>query len=291
MTRRTFTFMALVAGSLVLGCRGAPRSFLVELDEARKDAADLRVQFTKATDASNRAVMADTDEASIKFARDAEATTKLAENDLAALGAVLRSLRYEKELLLLDRFEHGFAEYRKVDREILALAVENTNLKAQRLSFGAAREAADDVRASLAGVVSGAASKERCKLDELVNQVVLAVRETQVLQAPHIAEADDAAMARLENEMTARKTAAHAALASLTSLVGPNTGAALAAAGAALDRFDAVSAQIVSLSRRNTNVRSLDLALRVKPPLTANCDDVLRALQEALSNEGHASVR
>jgi len=235
--------------------------------------------------------MADTDEASVKFARDAEATTKLAAQDLAALSAVLHSLGYEKELILLDRFEHGFAEYQKVDRDILALAVENTNLKAQRLSFGAAREAADQVRASLASVVSGTASKDRCKVEGLVDQVVLAVREIQVLQAPHIAEADDAAMARLENEMTARKTAARTALASLASLVDPNAGSALTTAGAALDRFEGINAQIVSLSRRNTNVRSLDLALRVKPPLTATCDDGLRALQEALADEGNKSVR
>jgi len=204
---------------------------------------------------------------------------------------VLKSLGYAKELVVLARFEKSFAEYRKVDREILVLAVENTNLKARRLSFGAGREAADNVRTSLAAVVSSAASKDRGKLEVLVGQVVLAVREIQVLQAPHIAEADDAAMTQLESDMKALKDQAHAALGALTGLVDPRAPSALSTAVAALDRFDGINADIVSLSRRNTNVRSLDLALRVKPPLATGCDDNLRALQEALATEGDQRVR
>jgi hypothetical protein len=42
-----------------------------------------------------------------------------------------------------------FAEYRVLDRKILDLAVENTNLKAQRLALGPAQEAADAFRDAL----------------------------------------------------------------------------------------------------------------------------------------------
>ena len=41
---------------------------------------------------------------------------------------------------------------------------------------------------------------------------VAAVLEIQVLQAPHIAEADDAAMTRMEGQMTASEAAARKAL-------------------------------------------------------------------------------
>lgn len=281
----------LALAALIAGCHGAPRSYLVELDEARHKTAEVRVRFTKANDLSNRAVMADTDASSSQLARDAEATLKLAENDVAALRAVLKSLGYPRELRALESFEQSFAEYRKVDRELLALAVENTNLKAQRLAFGASREAADGVRAALTTVVASAASKDRSNLEGLAGLVLLAVREIQVLQAPHVAEADDAAMTRLENEMKALKDKAHTTLDALRTQVDPGARSALAAAAAALERFDGINAKIVSLSRRNSDVRSLDLALRVKPPLAAACDESLRALQETLANEGDQRVR
>ena len=43
--------------------------------EARQLTADLLVQFTRGADAANRAVMADTDEKSAAFAREAEQAT------------------------------------------------------------------------------------------------------------------------------------------------------------------------------------------------------------------------
>jgi hypothetical protein len=263
---------------------------LVALDEARETAADLRVQFTQATDASNRAVMADTDEASLAFAHEAEAAAHRVDNDQAALSALLHELNYPKELDALADFNEHLSAYQKVDREVLALAVENTNLKAQHLAFGPAHEAADTFRASLESLLGEVAPKERCRVDGVVKGAALAVREIQVLQPPHIAEANDDAMTRLENEMSSRRTTARAALRELSAAVKPNS-PSLAAATAALDRFDSVSEQILKLSRRNTNVRSLDLALRAKPPLTAACDTSLRHLLDALATEGSKATR
>jgi hypothetical protein len=289
---RAFALLAAFAGLFAsVGCHGAPTSFLVELDEVRQTAADLRAEFNRATDASNRAVMADTDESSVAFANEAKVTAQRVENDRAALGSLLRHLNYGKELEALADFGHHFDDYRKLDAEILALAVENTNLKAQKLAFGPAREAADAFRAALESFAPAATTKDRCRVEEIVSRAVLAVREIQVLQAPHIAEADDAAMTRLESEMAARKATARAALGELSGLSAASSRASLTDATAALDRFDSIGAQIVALSRQNTNVRSLDLALRAKPPLTAACDDSLRALQDALAKEGSMGTR
>jgi hypothetical protein len=65
----------------------------------------------------------------------------------------------------------------------------------------------------------------------------------------------------------------------------------LAAASTALDRFDKLSAELVALSRRNSNVRSLALALRGAPQLVAACDGSLATLQEALAKEGFSGTR
>lgn len=79
--------------------------------------------------------------------------------------------------------------------------------------------------------------------------------------------------------------------ASLAELAPPSARPTLTQALSALDELKAVSAKIVELSRRNTNVLSLDLALRQKPALTAACDDRLHALQDALAKEGPKSSR
>jgi hypothetical protein len=65
----------------------------------------------------------------------------------------------------------------------------------------------------------------------------------------------------------------------------------LNAASAALGRFDKLSAELVALSRRNSNVRSLELALRRAPALVVACDGSLAALQEALAKEGFSGTR
>src|SRR5437762_462697 len=53
-----------------IGCIQSPETALERLLESRRLASDLLVQFTKAADASNRAVMADTDDASKAFAHE-----------------------------------------------------------------------------------------------------------------------------------------------------------------------------------------------------------------------------
>ncbi|HXK19006.1 MAG TPA: hypothetical protein VNG33_14440 [Polyangiaceae bacterium] len=281
-------FVALSA--LALGCH-QPETILTRLDDARSLTADLRVEFNKAADASNRAVMADTDEASIAYAKESETATRLVQSDMAALAPLLGILGFSTEIHAFEAFKTRFSEYHKLDGTILALAVENTNLKAQGLSFGPARQAADAFRDALAPLAASLPPKDRCQATELVAQAVTAVREIQVLHAPHIAERDDAPMTKMEKEMADRDSSARAALKTLDELAPPSAQPALATAHAELDKFKALTAQIVQLSRRNTNVVSLDLSLRQKPPLAASCDERLSALQQVLAHEGSKATR
>jgi hypothetical protein len=213
------------------------------------------------------------------------------EKDIASLDGLLRSLSYANEAQILREFAARFADYQKLDRRILALAVENTNLEAQALSFGPGTRAAAAFHAALRNVAASFAAKDRCRADNLVADAVLAVREIQALSAPHIAERDDAAMTRMEKDMADMDGRARSALTSLGELAAASARPALADALSALDKFKEVSRQIVELSRRNTNLLSLDLSLRQKPPLTAACDERLHALQEALAKEGPKSTR
>jgi hypothetical protein len=282
--------LGVALGSLVVasGCGRGPATVMAELREANRLSADVRVQFNKAAGATKGAVMADTDEASLAFARDAKLSGAAVEHDMAALKALLAQLGVSDEVALLQTFSERYSAYRKVDDTVLALAVQNTNLKAQGLEFGPEREAADRFKAALTAPAASLPAKDRCRADASIASAVLAVRELQTLQGPHIASADDAAMSALEHKIADLEATTADALRSLSGLVEPS---ALTTAQTAFDQFKSIGSQIVVLSRQNSNVRSLDLALRVAPPLAAACDESLRALQQALANEGSKATR
>ena len=287
--RLSGAFAAGLVAAAIAGC-GNVNAALQHLSEARDRAADLLVQFTKTSDAANRAVMADTDEASVAFAHESEQAAQAVQQDAEALGPLLDGLHYAEEAGLLQQFMTRFADYRALDRKILDLAVENTNLKAQRLSFGPAQDAANGFKDALGGLTASTPANG-WQVKAIAAGAVATIREIQVLQAPHIADADDAVMTRMEKNMAASEAAARSALTTLAPLVQSASRPRLAAAAKALDQFMDLNAQIVALSRRNTNVRSLALSLNEKRPLTTACEDSLHALHDALAKRGYTVAR
>ena len=283
-------FAAVCLSAIATGCGEDVNTVLEKASQARQLAADLLVDFTKAADAANRAVMAETDEASVSFAKEAGGATDAVEKGTGTLGPMLQSLGYTDEGRLLNDFNTQFGEYRQLDRRILDLAVENTNLKAQRLSYGPAQEAADTFRDALK-TLAPSSPGETWHVQALVATAVRTVREIQVLQAPHIADADAAVMTRMEKEMATSESVARDALEKLRPLTGPASAQKIATAGAALDRFMGLNAEIIALSRRNTNVRSLALSLDQKRAIVTKCETTLRALRAALEKREYSGRR
>ena len=271
-------------------CANGANAVLTQQAEAHRVSSDLRVQFTRAADASNRAVMADTDEASSAAAHEAEQATQSVQRDIDTLRKILDDLGDRTEAAQLDAFKARFDEYRTLDATILPLAVENTNIKAQRMSFGAGQDAVTAFRQAV-GAAAKPASATNPRVDALAARADAALLEVQVLQARHIAESDEAAMTRMEAAMAASQSTARKALDSLKVLLPAAAGNPLADATAALDRFAAVNAEIVTLSRRNSNVRSLALSLGRKRTVTAECDDMLQALEDTLAKHHFAATR
>jgi hypothetical protein len=281
--RRARVILALSAVAAI-GCD--ENAALQGVSRAQHLAADLHVQFTKAADSASKAVLADTDEASGSFARDAEQAKQAVRTDLDALRPLLQELNLTDELRLLDQFVASFDAYSELDRRILDLAVENTNLKAQQLSFGPAQEAADAFRDALQSVVPADPARDGWQVKALVATAVQTVREIQVLQAPHIANADDQVMARMETRMQASEARARRDVEALAPLIQRASREQLTRATAALDRFMSVNAEITALSRRNTNVRSLALSLSEKSKIVAACEESLAGLRDLLAKRG-----
>jgi hypothetical protein len=83
---------------------------------ARRLSADLYVQFVKAADAGNRAVMADTDEASVTFAHEAEQATRQPRRR-HRLKPILQALGYSNEPAC-SKSSTADSKYRALDRTI-----------------------------------------------------------------------------------------------------------------------------------------------------------------------------
>ena len=136
--RTALSLVIAVSGTTwLISCAGVSAS-LTQLIEARRLASELRVQFSNAVETGNRAVMASADDSASAAANESRQATEAVAIRLASLKAILESLDYEEELHLLEAFVSSFQEYRRIDDALLPLAVENTNVKAQALSFGAA---------------------------------------------------------------------------------------------------------------------------------------------------------
>jgi hypothetical protein len=286
MTMRIVVVCAALAAT---GCRA--QAVLTQQVEARRLASELQAQFSKATEASNRAVMSDADEDSTASVREAEQATQEVARIVEQLRTVLNSMGYSAELELLDGFTKQFEDYREVDAEILPLAVENTNAKAQRLSFGPAADAVNEFRTALDAAVKTSPVDVRPRVELLAARAAEAVLDIRVLHAPHIAEAEDEAMTRMEQRMAASEKQARTALAQMPPLLPAASRPQLTAATNALDTFMKVHVEIITLSRRNSDVRSLSLSLGRKRMVTAQCDDQLRALQESLAKHSVGATR
>ena len=285
---KLFALMAL-AGTL--GCSGGtPRLVLTDQLEARRLGADLRVQFTMTADAANRAVMADTDETSKDAAQEAMKAREQVEHDVAALEPIVKRLGYAAEIQSLDEFKRQYEEYKKLDDETLNLAVENTNLKAQRLSFTTAQAAVDAFRKALDTLLSLARPGDRLRVEALTARATASALSIQVVQARHIAESDDRAMTKMEEHMAQADQDARRALADLQPLV-PKGESALADATTALNQLKTVNDEIIRLSRRNTNVRSLALSLGQKHALRAKCEAALQTLSDSLAQHEYKATK
>ena len=156
-----------MAASASSACVNTP-AVLTQLSEARRLASELHVEFTKASEAANRAVMADTDEASTAAAERGETRAGRSSSETSRRCAPFFShSATATTCAYLDAFKSRYEEYRRLDDEILPLAVENTNVKAQRLSFGPARRRPTLFERHSTRLFARAAAKDICCAEAL----------------------------------------------------------------------------------------------------------------------------
>lgn len=285
--------LALVAALLFMGVRYRDVTVGMEIVPrvmARKAAvlSAIRFHMIKSVEAEKSAVMADTDGASAAFAEESARWAEAVEKGLQELNQLIEAYPSEKEVKLLQEFKGCWAKFRAIDHAVLEIAVQNSNLKAARLSFGAARDVMTRLEGALAELMQG---QERGPICGLAAQALAAALKIQVLHAPHIASPSDEEMDGLEKIIRENDAMARRSLTALQPLISPDRQSALRQAEAAYDEYANVTATVIKLSRQNTNIKSLELSLNRKRNITSQCDEILTSLQDAVQSRSFKATR
>jgi hypothetical protein len=251
-------------------------------------AGKMRLSLALASEAGNGAVMATTDRDSQNFADQARAATILVEQNRLELTELLQKGGTKSEDELLAKFSQNFKEFQRIDKNLLDLAVQNTNLKAYRLAFGPAEEVLKEMDTELTRIAEkiNASTKDSCRVQQLVDEIRISALRIQTLLPPHIAEESDSRMDKLESLMAREDRIIRKNMEDLAEMLKPTGDSkGLAAAAARYARFGEIKAQIIKLSRANTNVRSLAIALNEKRKVMLAGQDTLALLTQAIEQE------
>ncbi len=254
---------------------------------ARVECVDqMRAALTAASEAEKSAVLAVTDEDSQMFADRARAATAEVERGRSALAKLLEKHGARGESELLEQFASDFVEFRRVDGELLALAVKNTNLKAYALTYGAATDALEELDSALSRFVERSAV--RPDANEVVRLAFVAQNGALRIHTRlprHIAEESDAKMDDIEARMALEDRNVVRALEGMATLHELHGDPDFDAATASYARLCELRARIIALSRENTNVRSLSMSLNQKRKVALLCQEALTNLRQAIVDE------
>ena len=232
-------------------------------------------------EAERSAVMAETDEASHAFAEQSIQAAQNVEKARRTLAPLLEGNRQEAHLF--REFSRCWERLQAIDREVLSLAVQNTNLKALRLSFVRSAEAISRMEKALNHLMDRVSSSPNAVgITRRASQAVIGAFHIYALQAPHIAESTAAQMDKMEADMKNHDAQVTDALHNLQVQVDESSKPFLHTAWVSYKDFQKINAEIVDLSRQNSNIRSFALSLGQKRKTTAQCQNVLAALQETV---------
>jgi hypothetical protein len=251
----------------------------------------MRSALARASEAEKSAVLALADQDSQTYAGEARAATAEVERARRELQELLKAGGTQDEKNLLEQFSQAFGEFERIDRELLELAVRDSNLKAYSLAFGPAAKALEEADAALSRVVAKTATRPKSSdIMRLAFGAQAAALRIQALLAPHIAEESDKKMHELEAMMAKEDQQVHHDLDELAAIKSLAADPDLATASSSYARFSTLGAQILALSRENTNVRSVAISLGQKRKVKLLCQSALDALQQAIRAEPPAGV-
>lgn len=253
--------------------------------------SDMKTGILKAVEAEKNAVMADAEESRV-FAEQSRAAVAAVDESRKKLQALMEARRPLEESDLVREFDACWTEFKKVNKTLLDYAVQSTNLKATHLSITDARDALRRFESNLSVVIElTARSQAGQAIAQAAFTALSAAFEIYFLETPHIIASSDEKMDEIESAMTGGKVRVENSLQKIRELLGTTDRAPLDAAVAAFSDFVKINEQIITLSRQNTNVRSMELSLGAERNITAHCEEILDSILTISRNRVYKATR
>ena len=254
--------------------------------------SSLRIHLLEAIEAEKNAVLAITDEASKMYADQARSASNKVEAARRDLAAIIQQAGTSKEQETVAEFNSCWTEFRTLDEEILELATQNSNLKAQKLSSTEFyREVAAFEKSLRTLIRQNMRDNQASFISVHSYESIIAILQLFALHKEHIEEPDDQEMDRIESKMKDYLDTAEKNLHALRSLPALRGSAELVNAESAYKRIVVINAEVVRLSRLNTNIKSSALSLGKKRLISAKCQEILGALQDTIESHRFKATR
>lgn len=248
----------------------------------------MRLALAATSEAQNSAVMATGKQDLLSFADQARAATATLEREHRELEKLVQERRDAHEMELMNRVGQALRDFQKIDKQLLELAVQSSNHKAYSLAFGPAMKLLQEVDGALAQIVAAtleSSSENKVQVLKLASDARISALRTQVLLMPHIAEESDRKMDEFEAQFAAEDQKIHENFAALSALLPPGEKSQMEMATSKYAEFEQLKTQIIKLSRANTDVKAVALALNEKRKSMLACQDALVALEHAIQAE------
>lgn len=287
-TKRSYVLLPWILTFTLFGAlavfsyyRGSHNPFVIEF--IKDDLlSTMRIHLLEATEAEKNAVMAITDETSENFAVRARQAADEVESSRKKIEAIILQEKRPQETAIFNKFNICWSQFRKLDETILALATQNTNLKAQNISATQGAQEMDRFEQSLKGLIHRNTNNKHNEVVVLSYEALTAGLKIRALHKPHIEEADDQEMDKIEQSIKSYDKSARKALGSLRGIVDPSSSEDMKNAETAYEQFMNLTGEVLRLSRMNTNIKSVELSLGRKRLISSQCQEILATLQETV---------
>ncbi len=297
-TSKSYVFLPWVLTLTLLGAlalfgyyRGSANPFETEFIKVDL-LSTMRIHLLEAIEAEKNAVLAITDEASENFAVRARQAADDVESDRKKIEAIIHQEQLPRETGILNEFNICWSQYRKLDETILGLATQNTNLKAQRISATQGAQEMEYFEQSLKRIIERNTNNSRCNEAVMFSyEALTAALKIFALHKPHIEEADDQAMDKIEQSIKSYDASARKALGAVRGIGDPSASEDLNNAETAYERFMKLTDEVLRLSRMNTNIKSAELSLGKNGLISSQCQEILATLQEAVQVQRSKATR
>lgn len=285
-------FAVLIAVTLFgLIYKVGPNPFETEFTKINLISA-MRVHLLEAIEAEKNAVLAITDEASEAFAAQARQASADVEVSRKEIESMIHQEKRPRETEMINEFNACWLQFRQMDDTILNLAIQNSNIKAQQLSSTQVAQEIHRFEESLNRLMlQNTSEKQRNETLTLSYETLIASLKIFALQKTHIEVLDDLEMDKIEQKIKSYDESARKALGALRTIDGLGDNEDLKNAEGAYEQFMNLTAEVLKLSRMNTNLKSAELSLGKNRLISSQCQDDLATLQETVQTVQFKSTK